>query len=109
MKRLVFVALIIVLAVAGLAAYRFAQGLDAPYRGFVGVEQFVDIPPGIGPAAIGRLLVDAGVVADPFTWRVAVWRSGDAPILKAGEYRFTEAMTPAEVIRKIARGEVYLR
>jgi len=38
-----------------------------------------------------------------------VWRSGRATALKAGEYRFVEALSPAAVIEKLARGDVYLR
>jgi len=35
--------------------------------------------------------------------------SSEARPLKAGEYRFTDAMSPADVIEKLARGDVYLR
>jgi len=80
-----------------------------PFRGFSGSEQFVEIPAGTGPQAIGRLLVNAGVVHDALSWRLALARTGDATRLKAGEYRFTEAATPAEVIARLVRGDVYLR
>jgi UPF0755 protein len=110
MRRVVVsVITLAVLGAAAVAAYEFASRLDAPYRGYAGAEQFVEIAPGTGPQAIGRLLASAGVVSDALTWRVALWKSGEAPRLKAGEYRFTDAMTPADVIRKIARGDVYLR
>jgi UPF0755 protein len=48
------------------------------------------------------------VVRDSVTYRAALWLSGDARHLKAGEYRFAEPLTARDVIRKIARGEVYL-
>ena len=52
--------------------------LAQPYRGYEVGEQFVDIPGGLGPRAIGRLLVRDGIVRDELTWRLAVWRSGQA-------------------------------
>jgi UPF0755 protein len=41
--------------------------------------------------------------------RAALWRSGRARALQAGEFRFDRPMTPAEVIDKIASGDVYNR
>ena len=109
MRRVVLLIVLAALATGAWAARRQYLRLEAPYRGFAGVEQFVDLPSGTGPNAIGRLLVEAGVVCDMTTWRLAVWRSGEATSLKAGEYRFADAMTPGDVVRTIARGDVYLK
>jgi UPF0755 protein len=49
------------------------------------------------------------VVRDALTFRAAVWLSGRARDLKAGEYRFDQPMSAAEVLDKIARGDVYRR
>jgi UPF0755 protein len=70
---------------------------------------FVDIPAGVGPSAIGERLVGAGVVRDRLAFRAAVMVSGRARQLKAGEYRFTGALHPLDVVDKIARGDVYRR
>jgi UPF0755 protein len=100
----------VLLAVAaGAAAYFGYTRISQPYKGFAGAEQFVEVPAGAGPIAIGQRLVEAGVVRDPLTFRGAVWLSGQARDLKAGEYRFDRAMTPLEVIDKLARGDVYRR
>jgi UPF0755 protein len=69
----------------------------------------VDIPQGTGGRAIGRRLAEAGVVRDEWTFRLAVWRYGAGRALRAGEYRFTEAATPRQVIDRLARGDVFLR
>ena len=107
-----FITVLLLLAVVGvIAAYavqRYAR-LSEPFKGYAGAEQFVDVPSGTGPQAIGRLLVEQGVVSDALTWRVALWQSGEASRLKAGEYRFDHGMTVREVVRKLAHGEVYLR
>jgi len=109
MRRVLLVIVLVTLTAGVWLAWRQFGRLNTPFRGFAGVEQFVDVPSGTGPNAIGRLLVEAGVVSDLATWRLTVWRSGEATSLKAGEYRFTDAMTPGDVVHSIARGDVYLR
>jgi UPF0755 protein len=109
MKRIVGLVVLVAIAASVWAARRQYVRLEEPYRGFTAEEQFVDVPAGMRTQAIGRLLVEGGVVRDLTTWRLAVWRSGNATMLKAGEYRFVGAMTPGAVVDKIVRGEVYLR
>jgi len=109
MRRLVVLVVLAAITAGIWAGWRQFAKLEAPYKGFAGDEQFVEVPGGLGPQAIGRLLVDAGVVCDLPTWRLAVWRSGKATALRAGEYRFTGAIAPAAVVGRLARGDVYLR
>ncbi len=108
MRRVLLLIVLAAFATGGWLTWRQYGRLDEQFRSFDGVEQFVDVPAGTGPTAIGRQLVAAGIVRDLTTWRLAVWRSGEATGLKAGEYRFTDAMTPDEVVRKIAGGNVYV-
>jgi UPF0755 protein len=93
---------------AGAAAAWIQLRVKAPYRGYSGAEQFVEIPPGSSTRAIGDRLVAAGIVRDPLTFRAALSLSGEARRLKAGEYRFDSPMTPADVIAKLARGDVFV-
>jgi UPF0755 protein len=58
---------------------------------------------------MGRRLADAGVVRHETLFRAAVWWRGAGRRLQAGEYRFDGAASPAEVVDRIARGDVYLR
>jgi len=99
--------LVIAIAAAVAAAVLYER-THALYRGFSAMEQFVEIPAGAGTRAIGDRLVAAGVIRDRLTYRAALWLTGHARHLKAGEYRFDEAMTPVDVLSKIARGEVYV-
>ena len=93
---------------AGAAGYVLYTRVDAPFRAYDGDAQEVTIPSGVGTRVIGRLLIEAGVLPDDLTYRATLWLTGDARRLKAGEYRFDKAMSPREVVGKIARGEVDL-
>ena len=109
MKTIIRWGLLVVLAaVVGAGAWFYAS-LGRPYKGYAEAEQFVDIPPGTGTAGMARRLADAGVVRSDGAFRTAVWLRGSARRLQAGEYRFDRPMTPAEVVDKIARGDVYVR
>jgi UPF0755 protein len=105
---LIFVFLVvIVIGGAVLAATVLWTRIDAPYRGYTTADTFVEIPAGLGAAEIRGRLIDSGVVSDEYTFRAALWWSGEARNLQAGEYQFDRPMTPVEVLRKIARGDVY--
>ncbi|MEW6321669.1 MAG: endolytic transglycosylase MltG [Acidobacteriota bacterium] len=102
-------AVCLLLVSAGGAAWVIYTRAHEAYQGYAGGEQFVEVPAGAGPAAIGRRLVDAGVVRDALTFRVAVAVSGRARDLKAGEYRFDQPISAVAVVERIARGDVYRR
>jgi UPF0755 protein len=107
-RRLLFVALVILVAVAAGLLFWFRAELRRPYKGYAEAEVVVEIPPGAAVVAIGDRLVGAGVVRNQILFRWAVRASGTGRRLQAGEYRFTSAMTPAGVVDKLARGDVYL-
>ncbi len=108
MKKVALALLVVILVAAATASYVFYARLNQPFRGYSEAERFVDIPSGSGSRSIGERLIAAGVIRDDLTYRVALWRSGAARTLKAGEYRFEGEMTPLAVIDKIARGDVVL-
>lgn len=108
LRNLLLSLIVLGLLAAGAAYFGFTRVYEA-YKGYGGTEVFVEISNGAGPVTIGQQLVDAGVVKDPVTFRGAVWLSGQARDLQAGEYRFDRPMTALEVVDKIARGDVYRR
>lgn len=69
----------------------------------------VRIPPGTRPAQIGRLLVDAGVVMPPeaFGWLARL--TGQDRTIKAGGYQVSQGDSLADVVRRMAQGEVTQR
>ena len=110
-KTLGILLAVVLLVGAGAAVLtnRTWRAMHEPYKGWEGSEQFVDIPQGAGAAEIRRRLIDARVVPDDLTLRAALWWSGRSRSLKAGEYRFDEAITPLDVVEKMANGEIYTR
>lgn len=108
MKKLALFVVFVMMLAAAAGAYLSYQRLYEPFQGYSGSEQIVEIPSGVGTRAIGQRLVAAGVVRDDLTYRAALWMSGEARRLRAGEYRFDHPMSPLDVIGKIARGEVDL-
>lgn len=107
--KYLLIPMLLVAVAGGVAVYFGANRVYEQYKGYDTPEVFVEVPAGAGPATIGQRLVAAGVVRDEMTFRGAVWMSGRARELKAGEYQFTEPMTPMDVIDKLARGDVYRR
>jgi UPF0755 protein len=107
-RRFLLFVLLLALAV-GVGGYLWLQSVSAPYKGYTGQEAFVEIPNGTGVNAIGRRLVDAGVVQSAYAFQAAIRLRANGRTLKAGEYRFSGEMTPDDVIDKLARGDVYLK
>lgn len=102
--------LIVVIAIGAVLAGSIVWGrLHEPYKGYSAAEQFVDVAQGSSVKEIGRRLVDGGVVRDLLVFRAALYWTGSSRSLKAGEYRFTDAMSAAQVVQKLARGDVYAR
>jgi UPF0755 protein len=107
-RAFLFLVALAVIAGAGVVATLYKRTTE-PFKGYTGAEQFVRIESGSGSRTIGRGLIEAGVVRNDATFRAALWRTGLARSLQAGEFRFDRPMTPIEVIEKIARGDVHNR
>lgn len=105
---LALLAIVLLLVIAGVVvASEMRRRVQEPFKGYIEAEQFIEIPPGAGSADIRRRLVDAGIVSDDLTLRVALWWSGRSRSLQAGEYRFDQPMSALAVIEKIASGDIY--
>lgn len=107
--RFVLVLLILAAAAAVVGRGYLLGRVDTPYRGFDDDEAFIEIPQGLGVNAIASRLAAAGIVRDPWTFRIAAWYAGAGRSLKAGEYRFAEAASALQVVERLSKGDVYLR
>lgn len=98
MKRFLLAAGLMGAAVVGMVHLDSYTGFTQPV--------FVEIPRGTGSLEIGKRLALAGVIRHwslfPLA-RILKPASG----AQAGEYRFEAAATPAEVLSRMARGDVY--
>ena len=93
------------LILAGLLGW-YALFIFTPSKGSGSVT--VTIPQGAGVRQIGLLLAEKKLLTNDLRYLVYVRLSGLGSRLKAGEYSFPYGLTPSEVLRKIARGEVVL-
>jgi UPF0755 protein len=109
MKRVLILLVVLILVGAAVAGGAVYKRIQAPFKGYDAGEQVITIEPGSGTRTIGQRLIAAGVVRDELTFRAALWRTGRARQLQAGEFRFDRPMTPVEVIEKIASGDVVQR
>lgn len=107
-RRLVLLVGVFVLLACGLA-WRVWSDVRSPYRGFTDTEVFVDLPQGSRTADIGARLAEAGVVPNTLVFRLAVKFAGADRRLQAGEYRFVDAATPADIIKRLSRGDTFMR
>lgn len=93
--------------VAGVVGLRLYLWLSLPYRDYAGSSALVDIPPGASLGSALELLERRGVVRH-VTWGGPVLRlMGRGRGLRAGEYDFSQPMTPLEALDKIIAGDVF--
>jgi len=92
---------ILVGAVAAMTAWQWWHS-SGPAR----VETLVEIPRGDGPVRIATRLADAGVLNHPRWFAWAIRLSGQAQVLKAGEYAFTPGQAPAAILAQLVVGRV---
>jgi UPF0755 protein len=100
---LVLALLLVLVPVIGFSGWAF-RDYDAP--GPLRHDETVVLPKGESLAALSRRLGDAGIVADPLLFLVDLYLGGASRKVKAGEYRFTAAMSPAAVAQLLASGKV---
>ena len=103
--RRILLVLVMAGGVAGGVALGGAYVLLRPYQGYAG-EVFVDIHRGAGTPEMSAQLSDAGVLRSKWPF-LAARALRPRSVLKAGEYRFDRPLSPWEVYRKIASGDVF--
>ena len=100
MKLIGLLLLVVLLAAAGAAALVYLP--MSPSQ-----ETFVELPPGTSSQAMAKTLEQHGVVRSRYAFLLLrAWKHGR---LKAGEYRFADRASAADVYGRITRGDVYTR
>jgi len=101
----VAIALLAAAAVAGKLYLDVAAFRDARF-GTEG-EKIVSIPPGATARQAVRLLARGGALSDDqLAWRYLRFVKRDPRPVRAGEYAFSGALLPDEVLERVYRGEV---
>lgn len=109
MKRLLailaFLLLLAAVAAGGVAWWGWER-LHTPYKGYLGAETTIPVEPGTDAGTILHQLEAEGVLEDARLARLWLVYVMDDPPLKAGEYRFSGALTAPEVLAELVRGQV---
>src|SRR5689334_17781142 len=64
------------------------------------------VHPGASLKAVARQLAADGVLPEPYTFWLMGRATGKSGAIQAGTYRLERALTPPELLDKLARGEV---
>lgn len=76
-------------------------------RGTPPVRPYVTVPTGQGFRVTAEHLNQAGFIENPLKFRLFAFIKGYDKKIKAGEYLFTSAMTPADILDMMAKGKVF--
>ena len=108
MKAIGRIALVLLLAVTGAAAFVGWQLYDFWRKPYGSAEEKVlEIPAGASVHQVVRQLARAGVIADErLGWWTVRWVRRDPRPMRAGEYAFAGPLRPGDVLERIYRGEV---
>lgn len=92
--------------ISGLVLLWFLIALYKPYQGYWGSQQIISIPLGQTTSQIALNLQNQGIIRSSllFQWYVRLGYTSSS--LKAGEYRFQNAVNLSEVATKIQKGLV---
>ena len=105
MKAFRIVVVLLLLAVAGCAAYLWFA-IEKPFGAIPAEGVFVDVPHGDSQRAVSRLLKEKGVIRSSIAFEVYA-RRHPRRSLQAGEYFFDRPISGKDVYWKIANGEIY--
>ncbi len=94
------------LVAAGLTGIWGWRTLARPHQGWPGAEVTIDLPKGEGAREIVTRLEEAGVIRSAGLARLYLIYQLHDPHLLAGEYRFDQPASTAEVLDRIVRGDV---
>ena len=90
-----------------LVVFAFDRAVTRPNE--LNEKVFVIVPKGAGLGSVSDILHKENVVSNPLIFKVLGRVNGMHKTLKAGEYEFLPKMSMVDVMKKMARGEVYSR
>ncbi len=103
--RFRFLALCLLAAAAG-GVWAIERLVHRPFRAYAAPSVLLEIPPGSSTLSILKALETGGILRDYRLGSIALRTHFRGESLKAGEYRFSEPLSPIEVLRPITAGDV---
>jgi UPF0755 protein len=97
----------LVVAAFGGAGHWLYREAEAP--GPLAAARTLVVPPHTGVAGIAALLAEEGVIRHPLAFEAMAWLSGRGSALKAGEYEFPSAASPAQLLEILTSGKTVKR
>ena len=98
---------LVLLVLAGTVLVRLYLWAAIPYRNYGASYAMVEIPEGSGAARCLEILAEHGVIRRSPLALTYLRVTGRTRGIKAGEYHFTQPMTPGAVFDKLIAGDVY--
>ena len=71
-------------------------------------QKIVTVPPGASAKKVAAKLHDTGLLRSQLYFRRDAKLTGKSSAIKAGPYQFTDGMAPAEILRKLVNGDIYV-
>lgn len=93
-------------AVLALSVFSFMNFVRSPFGNGSNVR-VLDFPPGSTTKSIAADLERSRIISNGFMFSLYARIQGADARVKAGTYRFSDAMPPSEILRKLVAGEVY--
>jgi len=107
LRRLIIIILICAVIVSAILLDLFLYA-DRPFHSD-NTTKVIDVLHGNTFHDVLGKLCNAGIVDSPYRFKLVAIISGYDKKIKAGEYIFSSAMTPTEILTKMAKGKVRLR
>ena len=105
MKK-VLIALLLIIAIAGLGAMWFVHSIPEALDPESTEEITVEIPEGYGTNAIGELLEEQGVISSALKFKLYNKLSGNGVVLNAGTYTLSPSMDLPAIFEKLSSYDV---
>lgn len=110
LRKLAWVLVALVLIFGAVCLYAFHElnrYASAPAAADAEEVTFVVLP-GQGVSKISRILAAEGIICKPMEFRIFSRLNGFDTKIKVGEYRLSAAMSPADILEKLVKGDVIL-
>ena len=103
MKRILFIAIIVVIALGAGMVLDYQRYLHTPVGG-EGQDVMYEVKKGASLARVARELHEQGLIDRPLYWKLLARLEGKTRSIRLGEFRLSRAMTPAEMLDTLVSG-----